>query len=52
VLGLEKAYHDKCQGCHKKVKKEKKDTKAPTACNKCHPKKPGEADGKEEGAKK
>ncbi len=52
VLGLEKAYHEKCQGCHKKVKKEKKDTKAPTACQKCHPKKPGEAEEKEEGAKK
>lgn len=52
VVGLEKAYHGKCQGCHKKLKKEKKPKAGPTACNKCHPKKPGEADDKAEGAKK
>ena len=52
MVGLEKAYHDRCQGCHKKVKKEKKDTKAPTVCNKCHQKKAGEAEEKAEGEKK
>lgn len=36
ILKLEKAYHDKCQGCHKKLKKEKKKT-GPTSCSKCHP---------------
>lgn len=38
TLGLEKAYHDKCVTCHKKLKKAKKKT-GPTACSKCHPKK-------------
>jgi hypothetical protein len=35
IMNLEKAYHDKCQGCHKKLKKEKKKT-GPTSCSKCH----------------
>ncbi len=35
IMSLEKAYHDKCQGCHKKLKKEKKKT-GPTSCSKCH----------------
>jgi hypothetical protein len=38
IVKLEKAFHDQCQGCHKKLKKEKKKT-GPTACTKCHPKK-------------
>ncbi len=45
VVGLEKAYHDRCQGCHKKLKQEKKKT-GPTVCAKCHAKKPGEAEEK------
>ena len=35
---LEKAFHDQCIKCHKKLKKEKKKT-GPTSCTKCHPKK-------------
>lgn len=34
---LEKAYHDTCVECHKKLRKEKKKT-GPTSCTKCHPK--------------
>ncbi len=30
-----KAYHKKCKGCHKKMKKEGKKT-GPTSCKKCH----------------
>ncbi len=36
---LELAFHNNCVGCHKKLKKENKDTKAPTTCKQCHPKK-------------
>jgi len=43
VSKLEKAYHDKCVNCHKKLKEEKKPT-GPTACTKCHPKKEGAKD--------
>ena len=33
------AFHDNCRGCHKKYnKKYKPANKAPTTCNKCHPK--------------
>jgi hypothetical protein len=46
VVKLEKAMHEQCQGCHKKLKKEKKKA-GPTACTKCHPKKPGEKEEKE-----
>ncbi len=35
IMSLETAYHDKCQGCHKKLKKEKKKT-GPTTCSRCH----------------
>ena len=35
IINLEKAYHDKCVTCHKKLKKEKKKT-GPTSCSKCH----------------
>jgi hypothetical protein len=35
IMCLEKAYHDKCLGCHKKLDKEKRKN-APTACNQCH----------------
>ena len=34
------AFHDNCEGCHKKYnKKYKPKKKAPTTCAKCHPKK-------------
>jgi hypothetical protein len=36
IVKLEKAMHNQCVECHKKVKKEKKPT-GPTACTKCHP---------------
>ncbi len=36
---LELAFHNNCVGCHKKLKKENKETKAPTTCKQCHPKK-------------
>ena len=38
VSKLEKAFHNQCVKCHKKLKKEKKKT-GPTSCTKCHPKK-------------
>jgi len=47
VVKLEKAYHDNCVGCHKKLKAEKKKG-GPTACTKCHPKKEGAKEGGEE----
>jgi hypothetical protein len=40
-LNLKLAFHNNCQGCHKKLKKKDK-TKykdIPTTCIKCHPKK-------------
>ncbi len=36
-LNLKLAFHNNCQPCHKKLKAEKPDTKAPTTCNGCHP---------------
>ncbi len=38
-LNLKLAFHNNCISCHKKLKKENKQTKAPTTCSKCHPKK-------------
>ena len=40
-LNLKLAFHNNCQGCHKKLKKQdkKKYAKIPTTCIKCHPKK-------------
>ncbi len=36
-LNLKFAFHTNCQPCHKKMKAEKPDTKAPTICTGCHP---------------
>ena len=36
-LNLKLAFHNNCQGCHKKLKADKPDTKAPTTCASCHP---------------
>jgi hypothetical protein len=36
-LNLKLAFHNNCQGCHQKLKKEKPDTKAPVTCAGCHP---------------
>lgn len=36
-LNLKLVFHDNCQGCHKKLKKDKPDTKAPVTCTGCHP---------------
>ncbi len=36
-LNLKFAFHTNCQPCHKKLKAEKPDTKAPTTCAGCHP---------------
>ena len=36
-LNLKIAFHENCQGCHQKLKKEKPDTKAPVTCTGCHP---------------
>ncbi len=36
-LNLKLAFHNNCQPCHKKLKAEKPDTKAPTTCAGCHP---------------
>ena len=30
------ALHDKCRGCHRKVRKKNRSTSAPTTCLKCH----------------
>jgi hypothetical protein len=40
-LNLKLAFHNNCQGCHKKLKKADKTkyAKIPTTCIKCHPKK-------------
>ena len=35
-LNLKIAFHDNCQGCHKKIKKDKPDTTAPVTCTGCH----------------
>ncbi|MGA2225647.1 MAG: cytochrome c3 family protein [Syntrophobacteraceae bacterium] len=36
-LNLKFAFHSNCTPCHKKLKSEKPDTKAPTTCAGCHP---------------
>lgn len=36
-LNLKLAFHNNCQGCHQKLKKDKPDTKAPVTCAQCHP---------------
>jgi len=36
-LNLKLAFHNNCQGCHQKHKKEKPDTTAPVTCAQCHP---------------
>jgi len=36
---LKLAFHDNCQGCHKKTRKENPETKAPVKCSECHGKK-------------
>ncbi len=36
---LKLAFHKNCKGCHKGLKKENPDTKAPVTCKQCHPKK-------------
>ena len=40
ALNLKLAYHNNCQGCHKKLKKQDKEKygKIPTTCIKCHTK--------------
>ena len=40
-LNLKLAYHNNCQACHKKLKKQDKEKygKIPTTCIQCHPKK-------------
>ena len=41
-LSLYIAFHDNCQGCHKKHNTETKTKDAPTSCSKCHKKIPTE----------
>jgi hypothetical protein len=36
---LKLAFHNNCRGCHKKIKKEDPETKAPLKCSECHEKK-------------
>jgi hypothetical protein len=36
-LNLKLAFHNNCVGCHKKLKKENPQSKAPVACTGCHP---------------
>jgi len=36
---LKLAFHNNCRGCHKEVKKENPETKAPLKCSECHKKK-------------
>jgi hypothetical protein len=36
-LNLKLAFHNDCQGCHQKLKKDKPDSKAPVTCAQCHP---------------
>jgi Na+-transporting methylmalonyl-CoA/oxaloacetate decarboxylase gamma subunit len=43
-LNLKLAFHNNCQECHKKFKKDHPESKVPTACAGCHPK-----GGKDEG---
>jgi hypothetical protein len=35
-LNLKLAFHNQCQGCHQKMKKENPNTKAAVTCNTCH----------------
>jgi hypothetical protein len=35
-LNLKLAFHNECQGCHQKMKKENPATKAPVTCAACH----------------
>jgi hypothetical protein len=37
-LNLKLAFHNNCQECHKKYKKDHADSKAPVTCSGCHPK--------------
>ncbi len=39
VLGLMRAYHKNCMGCHRELKKQGKPTGPTTKCNDCHQKK-------------
>ena len=49
IIGLKDAFHKQCQECHKKLQKERgKDKAGPIACSKCHPRKPGEKEDKED----
>jgi len=36
-LNLKLAFHNECQGCHLKMKKENPSTKAAVTCGTCHP---------------
>jgi len=36
---LKLAFHNNCRGCHKKIKNENPETKAPLKCSECHEKK-------------
>jgi hypothetical protein len=36
---LKLAFHGNCQGCHRKLKREDSESKAPTVCSKCHSRK-------------
>lgn len=36
---LKLAFHNNCRACHKALKKENPETKAPVTCKQCHPKK-------------
>ncbi|RLB07807.1 MAG: cytochrome C [Deltaproteobacteria bacterium] len=38
-LGLKRAYHKNCQGCHKALKAQGKKTGPTTKCSGCHPRK-------------
>ena len=39
IRNLKLAFHKNCQGCHRNLKAENPDSKAPTVCSKCHEKK-------------
>ncbi len=36
---LKLAFHGNCRGCHRKLKRENSESKAPTVCSKCHSRK-------------
>ncbi|SFN00243.1 cytochrome c3 family protein [Thermodesulforhabdus norvegica] len=42
-LNLKLAFHNNCINCHRDLKKENPETKAPTTCKGCHPKPEGAA---------